>query len=334
MQTLFRLFLLLAATLPAIYAVETAADPSADAAWMAYEGVRQTHPKVQPGAEESLSFQQQLEQRALKLRELGLAFVEKYPQDPRRWNIVLRFSPISPHFVKEWGPVTPDGRIQRPAVDAEQAAAWKAQVAALHAEMEQATDLPPDVKEIVTKRLADRARTQAFRARWQNGRNEPAPDFTVQSFDGGEVKLSDYRGKIVVLDFWASWCGPCKESMPHNQEVAERYKDQDVVIFAVCVWDKREKADAWLKENRTSYAALHWAFDPLGRSDGNPAKTLYDVSGIPCQFVIDREGRVVDAVVGYSKNRPRLEAALAKAGVKIDAAVSARVVPDEKKPSA
>jgi thiol-disulfide isomerase/thioredoxin len=316
-------FALLLGLIAAAFPGLRAADTEADADWAAYEAARQFRPLEAARPETSLEFQQWIEQRALKLRELGLAFVEKHPQDPRRWNIVLRFMPISPHFVTSWGPLTADGQVQRPVVDAEQAAAWKARVAALHAEMEKATDLPPDVKEIVTKRLADRARTQAFRARWQSGRNEPAPDFTVQKFDGGEVKLSDYRGKVVVLDFWASWCGPCKESMPHNQEVATRYREQDVVIFAVCVWDKREKADSWLEENRARYSDLHWAFDPLGRGDGNPAKTLYDVNGIPCQFVIDREGRVVDAVIGYSRNGGRLEAALAKAGVKIDTAPAA-----------
>lgn len=324
MKTLVRLFLLLAATLPALRAADAptaaAADPSADAAWEAYQAVSKARPKVEPDQKPTVELYQQFEQRALKLRELGLAFVEKFPHDPRRWQIVLRFTPISPSFVKEWGPLNNDGRPEHPVVDEAQALAWKTQVAALHAQMEKATDLPPDVKEIVTTRVAERERTQAFRARWQSGRNELAPDFTMQRFDGGEVKLSDYRGKVVVLDFWASWCGPCQESMPHNQEVAVRYKDQDVVILAVCVWDKREKADAWLKENRASYPDLHWLYEPTGRGEGNPAKALYDVSGIPCQFVIDREGRVVDAVIGFSKNLSRLDATLAKAGVKVDPA--------------
>jgi thiol-disulfide isomerase/thioredoxin len=323
MKTLIRLFLFLAAILPALHAAEAAVDPAADAAWEAYQAVSKARPKVGPDQKPTVELYQQFEERALKLRELGLAFLEKFPHDPRRWQIVLRFTPISPSFVKEWGSLNSDGQPERPVIDTEQAAAWKAQVAALHAEMEKAADLPPEVKEIVTTRVAERERTQAFRARWQSGRNEPAPDFTMQSFDGGEMKLSDYRGKVVVLDFWASWCGPCQESMPHNQEIAVRYKDQDVVILAVCVWDKREKADAWLKENRASYADLQWAFEPTGRGEGNPAKALYDVSGIPCQFVIDREGRVVDAVIGFSKDRSRLEGALVKAGVKVDPAVLA-----------
>lgn len=152
-----------------------------------------------------------------------------------------------------------------------------------------------------------------------------APDFTVQSFaDGREVKLSDYRGKIIVLDFWASWCGPCKVSMPHNQEVAAAYKDQDVVVFAVCVWDDRAKAEAWLKENQPNYPDLHWAFDPAGRSDDNPARKLYGVGGIPAQFIIGRDGRMVDMIVGYRPGERILEAALSRAGVKVDTALVAK----------
>lgn len=160
----------------------------------------------------------------------------------------------------------------------------------------------------------------------------PAPDFTVQRLaDGSEVKLSDYRGKVVVLDFWASWCGPCKAAMPHNQEVAAAYKDQNVVVFAVCVWDTREKAEAWLKENQPKYPNLSWAFDPAGRGEENPARKLYGVSGIPAQFIIGRDGRMVDSITGYLSGERMLEAALSKAGVKVDPALVAKGEADRKK---
>lgn len=175
---------------------------------------------------------------------------------------------------------------------------------------------------------AKRAETKAKHDALMSGM---APDFVVQSFaDGREVKLSDYRGKVVVLDFWASWCGPCKASMPHNQEVAAAYKDQDVVIFAVCVWDEHSKAAAWLKENQPHYPDLHWAFDPAGRSDDNTAKRLYAVNGIPAQFIIGRDGRMIDSITGYRPGEKILEGALAKAGIKIDDAILAQAGMDLK----
>lgn len=325
-RILIPLFLLL------LLARAHAADPSeADRDWQAYESATKAEPPKPYKEMSSLERSQYFEARNLRLRELGLAFLEKHPQDPRRWSIVYRFYHTAPRFVREWGPLNAEGVPDKPVVDEAAAAAWKAQMAELKAAMAKATDLPADVKKSIAAQAEAKARQEAFKARWQSGRTEVAPDFTVQDIGGREVKLSDYRGKIVVLDFWASWCGPCKAAMPHNQEVAARYKDQDVVIFAVCVWDERDKCEAWLKENRANYPDLHWAFSPAGRGDDDPAKKLYNVIAIPTQFIVDREGRVVDAVLGYMKGEVILDAALAKAGVKVDPAIIAQGEADLKK---
>ena len=80
-----------------------------------------------------------------------------------------------------------------------------------------------------------------------------APDFTVIDAAGKEVKLSDFRGKLVLLDIWATWCGPCVASMPHNSELAEKFAKDGFVILAVCASDTRANYDGWVKRNAAKY---------------------------------------------------------------------------------
>lgn len=144
----------------------------------------------------------------------------------------------------------------------------------------------------------------------------PAPDFTVPKWGGGELKLSDYRGKIVILDFWATWCGPCQRSLPHVEKVYQAVKSQAVAVIGVCVWDKKDAYDAWVPKNKNKYT-FQFAFDPEGRGENNVAKKLYKVSAIPTTYIIDKDGKVADAILGYDENDKRIEAALEKLGVKV-----------------
>jgi thiol-disulfide isomerase/thioredoxin len=145
-----------------------------------------------------------------------------------------------------------------------------------------------------------------------------APDFEANAPGGGSIHLADYAGKIVVIDFWATWCGPCQASMPHLNEVYKQTRDQDVVFLPVCVWDDQDAYDKWVKEHKTTYSFPTY-FDPAGKEGKGIAGGLFNVAGIPAQFVIDKDGKIAASNVGYSKGDHRLEDELIKLGVNLPA---------------
>jgi peroxiredoxin len=156
-----------------------------------------------------------------------------------------------------------------------------------------------------------------------------APDFPATDLNGKAVKLSDFRGKIVILDFWATWCGPCIASMPHTNEVAAQYKDQGVVVLASCTSDTRAAFEAWVKKNQATYPELLFSHDPQERGSDRASHKLYGVGGIPQQFIIGRDGKIAALCTGYLKGEVLLEAALAQAGVKVAPEILAKAKLDQ-----
>ena len=153
----------------------------------------------------------------------------------------------------------------------------------------------------------------------------PAPDFTANDKDGKPVKLSDYQGKVVVLDFWATWCGPCQQSLPHTNEVAKLFAGKNVVVLAVCVSDTQAAFDGWLPKH-PEYDAITFAFDPSKKGSPDVANRLYHVTGIPTQYVIGKDGKVMVSFVGYGGPTTDLADAITKAAA--PAAQSASVMPE------
>ncbi len=145
-----------------------------------------------------------------------------------------------------------------------------------------------------------------------------APDFEVDAYEGKAVKLSDYKGKVVVLKFWATWCGPCINSMPHFEQVYSKVKSQDVELLAVCVSDERPAFQQWVAKNKSRFS-YPFFFDRAGKNtDAAISKKLYRVSGIPTVYIIDRAGNVAEAIVGFNPNGDeRVESALKKLGVQV-----------------
>ena len=119
--------------------------------------------------------------------------------------------------------------------------------------------------------------------------DKPAPDFTLRDLKGNQVSLSDFRGQPVVLNFWATWCSPCRVEIPYLEALYIKYKDQGLVIIGMNTETDYMKVKHFA-EPRITYTVL---------LDGQTQSQAYDVSGIPCTYYIDREGIIQHRSVGF-----------------------------------
>jgi cytochrome c biogenesis protein CcmG/thiol:disulfide interchange protein DsbE len=117
-----------------------------------------------------------------------------------------------------------------------------------------------------------------------------APDFTLETMGGGPIRLSDLRGQAVLINFWATWCPPCRAEMPAIQRVYERYHDRGFTVLAVDLQESDAQVAAFIQE-------LGLTFPILMDRDGS-VFARYRVMGLPSTFFVDREGIIQEVTVG------------------------------------
>jgi cytochrome c biogenesis protein CcmG/thiol:disulfide interchange protein DsbE len=121
-----------------------------------------------------------------------------------------------------------------------------------------------------------------------------APAFQLPTRDGA-VSSDSLRGRVVVVDFWASWCGPCRGSFPWLRSLHERFGDKGLTVVAINLDKQREDADAFLSQYPAPFIV---AFDPAGKTP-----EAYHVSAMPTTFVIGRDGTILEAHAGFDPKK-------------------------------
>jgi thiol-disulfide isomerase/thioredoxin len=118
-----------------------------------------------------------------------------------------------------------------------------------------------------------------------------APDFALPARDGGELRLSDLKGQVVMINFWATWCGPCRQEMPLLEQLQAKYEPLGFTLVGVNVEPDSAAATKWLSNVPVSFPVL---FDT-----GNSVAERFGVEGMPSSVFVDREGRVRHVHRGY-----------------------------------
>lgn len=134
-----------------------------------------------------------------------------------------------------------------------------------------------------------------------------APAFAVDTLDGQHISVDDLTGKVVLIDFWATWCGPCREAMPHMREIAKKFQGQPLVVLSVSLDNDEQKWKDFIAKNSMTW--LHY------RDGGftGPVSNLFGVRAIPQTFTIDADGVLQDQHVGDASIEGKLKKLVARA---------------------
>jgi thiol-disulfide isomerase/thioredoxin len=125
------------------------------------------------------------------------------------------------------------------------------------------------------------------------------PDWTVTLPDGKKVSAADYDNKVLILDFWATWCPPCRKEIPGFIELQKKYAEKGLVIVGFSFDNDPSAHDVWIKEQKVNYLSIFMQTDPGKAVVDQFQKQVGEISSIPTTLVIDRKGRIVYKHVGY-----------------------------------
>jgi peroxiredoxin len=117
-----------------------------------------------------------------------------------------------------------------------------------------------------------------------------AKDFTLEDLEVSAVSLKDFQGKVVFLNFWATWCSPCRVEMPAMEKLWQKFKQEDFVILAVDLRERKEKINSFVKTNGYTFPVL---LDSMGA-----VANTYGIRAIPTTYLLDSEGRIVGRALG------------------------------------
>ncbi|MFC2052094.1 TlpA family protein disulfide reductase [Chloroflexota bacterium] len=131
-----------------------------------------------------------------------------------------------------------------------------------------------------------------------------APDFQLSNLEGQAISLSDFRGRPVLINFWASWCGPCRAEMPYIQQIFEKWSDRGLVILAIDIGESRSTVEDFMQSYGLSFPAL---------LDMNKTVSAeYNIRFIPTTFLIDKDGIIKAVKIGAFSSVEEIESNLSK----------------------
>ena len=153
----------------------------------------------------------------------------------------------------------------------------------------------------------NRQRAMRFIGNMDLARARMAPPFEVTTLEGQKLSMDELQGKVVLMDFWATWCQPCREALPHIRKIADKFHDEPLIVLSINVDTDENKWKSFVAENHMTWPQY---FDA---GFGGPIAKMFDVHAIPHTFTIDADGIVQDEKVGDASIEGKLKKLLARA---------------------